>query len=248
MNDQQKKVVWKSFDQQRWKYFRIGRRMAKNALQKHIDPVLELLEERGADVAFNNYDAFVDKQPLRTFYERLYTTVGVPFAERSFESLQGKQKQEDEYYQRVMRYLGFALDDRLDAVTQTTKGYIAEVLSKGIQEGASIGDMASRIADDVGGMVRATRIARTEIISASNLGSIEGARSTGLPLDKTWLATQDGRTRDDHITADGQTVPMEELFTVGSSKLDFPGDYSNGADVSQLVACRCTVIYKVRRV
>ncbi|MDR9419448.1 phage minor head protein [Gracilimonas sp.] len=247
MNDQQKELVWKAFDQQRWQYFRVGRRMAKNALKKHIDPVLKLLEERGAEVAYNNYDAFVDQEPLRKFYERLYTTVGVPFSERSFESLQGKQKQEDEYYQRVMRYLGIAINDRLDAVTQTTKGHIAEWLGYGLRTGQSIQDMSARIASEAGGVTRATRIARTEIISASNLGSIEGARSTGLPLDKTWLATPGGRTRETHAEADGQTVPMEELFSVGGSQLDFPGDWSHNADVSELVNCRCTTIYKVRR-
>lgn len=242
-----KEYIWKEFDSRRWGFFRVGRRMSKNALEKHIEPVLDLLKERGAKVAFNNYDAFVDNEPLRKFYERLYTTVGVPFAERSFEELQGKQKREDEHIDRVMRYLGIAINDRLDAVSQTTKGKIANVLSKGIEDGTSIQDMSARIASDAGGINRATRIARTEIISASNLGSIEGARSTGLPLDKTWLSTPGERTRDTHIEADGQTVPMDELFTVGGSKLDFPGDFSNNADVSELVNCRCTTIYKVRR-
>lgn len=247
MGTDRKEIIWKEFDSRRWGYFRVGRRMAKNALQKHIEPVLKLLEERGAEVAFNNYGAFVDKEPLRKFYERLYTNVAVPFAERSFESLQGKQKQEDEYYQRVIRYLGIAINDRLDAVTQTTKEHIAEWLGYGLRTGQSIQDMSARIASEAGGVTRATRIARTEIISASNLGSIEGARSTGLPLDKTWLATPGSRTRATHSEADGQTVPMEELFSVGGSQLDFPGDWSHNADVSELVNCRCTVIYKVRR-
>lgn len=107
--------------------------------------------------------------------------------------------------------------------------------------------MSARIASDVGGISRATRIARTEVISASNLGSIEGARATGLPLNKTWLATPGNRTRDTHATADGQTVSMDELFDVGGSLLDFPGDWSNNADVSETVNCRCTVTYQVRR-
>lgn len=247
LTEERKTLIWKQFDSRRFGYYTQARRIARNGLQKSIEPVIELLEDRGAQVAFHNYDAFIDKEALRTAYNRIYTMVGVPFAQRSNEELAGKMKQDEDWTRRVMQYLGVALNDRLDAVTLTTKNKIANVLSTGIREGDSIQDMSAKIASDAGGVARATRIARTEVISASNLGSIEGARATGLPLNKTWLATRDTRTRDTHDEADGQTVAMDELFNVGGSLLDFPGDFSNNADVSELISCRCTTIYQVRR-
>jgi len=247
LTEQRKRIIWKTFDSRRWSYYRQARRIARNGLQESVKPVIELLEDRGVDVAYDNFDAFIDKEPLRDAYNRIYTMVGVPFAQRSNEDLVGKMKQDEDWVRRVMGYLGIALNDRLDAVTLTTKNRIASVLSAGIQEGASIQDMRARISSDVGGAVRAERIARTEVISASNLGSIEGARATGLPLNKTWLATRDERTRDTHDEADGQTVAMDELFNVGGSSLDFPGDWSNNADVAEIIQCRCTTIYQVRR-
>ena len=247
LTEERKRIIWKAFDSRRFGYYTQARRIARNGLQKSIEPVIELLEDKGAQVAFDNFDAFIDKEALRTAYNRIYTMVGVPFAQRSNEELVGKMKQDEDWTRRVMQYLGVALNDRLDAVTLTTKNKIANVLSTGIREGDSIQDMSSKIASDAGGVARATRIARTEVISASNLGSIEGARATGLPLNKTWLATRDTRTRDTHDEADGQTVAMDELFNVGGSLLDFPGDFSNNADVSELISCRCTTIYQVRR-
>src|SRR5690554_2839309 len=248
LTEQRKSYLFKEFDSRRWGYYRQARRIARKGLQDSVKPVIQLLNDRGVTVAYDNFDAFIDKEPLRDAYNKIYTMVGVPFARRANEDLVGKMKAEDEdWIRRVMQYLGIAINDRLDAVTLTTKNKIADILSLGIQQGMSIQDMSARIASDVGGVTRATRIARTEVISASNLGSIEGARATELPLDKIWLATRDNRTRPDDSGADGQTVGLDELFTVGGSQLSFPGDWSNNADVSQLISCRCTLIYRVRR-
>ena len=247
LTEERKAYIWKSFDSRRWGYYRQSRRISRNGLQGSIKPVIDLLNDKGAKVAFDNFDAFIDKEPLRTAYNRIYTMVGVPFAQRSNEDLVGKMKQDEDWVRRVMGYLGIALNDRLDAVTLTTKDKIASVLSEGIRLGSSIQDMSAKIAQEAGGIVRAERIARTEVISASNLGSIEGARATGLPLDKSWLATRDQRTRETHDEADGQTVAMDELFNVGGSLLDFPGDWSNNADIAEIIQCRCTIIYQVRR-
>ena len=247
LTEERKTLIWKQFDSRRFGYYRQARRIARNGLQKSIEPVIELLEDRGAQVAFDNFDAFIDKEALRTSYNRIYIMVGIPFAQRSNEELVGKMKQDEDWTRRVMQYLGIAINDRLDAVTLTTKNKIAKVLSDGIRMGTSIQDMAARIAADAGGSVRATRIARTEVISASNLGSIEGARATELQLNKTWLATRDTRTRETHDEADGQTVAMDELFNVNGSLLDFPGDWSNNADLAEIIQCRCSLIYQVRR-
>ena len=246
LTEERKTQLWRKFDSRRFGYYTQARRIARNGLQKSIEPVIELLEDRGVQVAFDNFDAFIDKEALRTAYNRIYTMVGVPFAQRSNEELAGKMKQDEDWTRRVMQYLAVALNDRLDAVTLTTKNKIANVLSTGIREGDSIQDMSAKIASDVGGVVRATRIARTEVISASNLGSIEGARATQLPLDKVWLSTRDDRTRETHSTTDGQTVGIDDLFSVNNSLLSFPGDWANNASVEEIVNCRCTLTYVVR--
>ena len=247
MNERQKQILWKTFDSSRWAYLRTERQRARKALQETVNPIIELMESQGLERAYNNFE--VDKRPLLTMYERLYTNVGGAFGEKTYKELTGmKMKQdEDEWIRAVKNYLGIAVAERLDAVTATSRDYITRIMQKGISEGWSIQETAKQIKDKVGGVNRATRIARTEIISASNLGSIEGARATGLPLKKTWLATRDNRTRETHSSVDGQERGLDEAFDVGGYEMQFPGDWSMGADVGEVVNCRCAQIYRVDR-
>lgn len=88
-------------------------------------------------------------------------------------------------------------------------------------------------------------IARTESMKALNAGSNQLFDQWGVQF-KEWLHTQDGRVRATHRTA-GQMyqeggsvgpIPIHETFTVGNSRLMFPGD-PNG-DIGEIANCRCT--------
>lgn len=57
------------------------------------------------------------------------------------------------------------------------------------------------------------------------------------PLDKTWIATLDGKTRPTHWAADGQRVPLAGSFTVGGEAMSYPGDPS--ASAAERINCRC---------
>lgn len=86
---------------------------------------------------------------------------------------------------------------------------------------------------------RAQLIARTEMIRASNAGSMGVYRQWAVRM-KEWLATMDERVRDSHAAANGQVVPMDEPFEVGGAALMYPGD-PNGP-LGETVQCRCTVL------
>lgn len=115
-------------------------------------------------------------------------------------------------------------------------------LSEGMKEGESIEQLQARIRN-VAPMSasRAERIARTEVISASNAGSYTQVKVSGLTGTKEWLATDDGRTRLSHKKAEGQKVAMNAPFNVGGHSLMFPGDPDGPA--SEVVNCRCTPVY-----
>jgi len=51
-------------------------------------------------------------------------------------------------------------------------------------------------------------------------------------------------TRQDHLDADGQTVPIDEPFIVGGEELMFPGDYAGS--FTQTHRCECSMTAKVR--
>lgn len=93
----------------------------------------------------------------------------------------------------------------------------------------------------------AERISRTSVMSAYNDGAEQGFRdfavATGQPVTKTWRAILDGRVRESHAIANGQTVGLDEHFAVGGYFCQHPGDDSLPA--WEAVNCRCVAEFKL---
>lgn len=68
---------------------------------------------------------------------------------------------------------------------------------------------------------------------------------TGLEGKKTWSTFLDGNQRKAHGAANGQTVGVGDLFVVGGERLNVPADTNNGASMSNVVNCRCSLIIEV---
>ncbi len=125
-------------------------------------------------------------------------------------------------------------------INDTTVKQLRSELQEGILAGESIPklrDRVSKVFNEAKGY-RATRIARTETIRASNFGAIEAYNQAGVKM-KAWLATMDDRVRDIHADADGQMVGIDEPFNVGGESLMYPGDYSGSPE--NTINCRCTI-------
>jgi hypothetical protein len=117
-----------------------------------------------------------------------------------------------------------------------------------IVEGVAAGDGVDAIGDRIVAAVklseaRASVIARTESVRASNLGAHNQARFLAkyLPVTKEWLNTSDSRTRKTHVEAGGQEVGLDEAFEVGGALLQFPSDPAGPPQ--ETVNCRCTTLY-----
>jgi len=192
-------------------------------------------------------------------YEQLYTLVGADFAREQYNRLKGFDpdlltKEEDTWYNYLRHYVKNRLWKRIEAVNQTsinTAGRIINgVLEQSVTEGLGAYETATRIKK---GLIeegikynqwRALRIARTEIMTASNMGSFEGAKSSGEALEKFWIATYDSRTRDTHMVIEAQNPKMmNETFQVGAYQMQHPGDPAGGAE--EVINCRCAIAYNV---
>lgn len=81
-------------------------------------------------------------------------------------------------------------------------------------------------------------IARSEVHSAFNashqLSAEQAKEDLGVTMVKRWRSVHDSRTRDDHVSLDGEEVGIEESFSNGSAFPDEPN-------------CRCVVTYHARR-
>lgn len=190
-----------------------------------------------------------------------YLTVGEVFARQVLDQIEGKAgglaygvtkaDAEDAWQQYVLGWLTTEAPNKSKQISDTSMTAIRAALGQGIEEGEGIDQLAERVASvyDAGTSWRATMIARTETIAASNLGSRAGAKATGLPLVKEWVATRDKRTRDSHEHAEEQysanPIPLDDPFTVSNNSLMFPGDSSLGASAGEVVNCRCTEVYQL---
>lgn len=127
-------------------------------------------------------------------------------------------------------------------VADTTHKAIINELSEGFEKGESIPELSNRIKNmPEFDMKRATVVARTEIISSSNAGTLQGYKESGVVIGKEWSSTKDERTRDHHKEAEGQRVKLDEPFIVDGDLLDYPGDNSHDAKASNVIQCRCSL-------
>jgi len=137
----------------------------------------------------------------------------------------------------VAGYIDGVGGDNITEITATTKDKVKNAIFAGMEREEGIPDIAARISDIYDGFegYRATMIARSEVVDASNQASMAQARDGGSTLDLMWIATNDDRTREEHAEMDGVTVAYDQEF-----------DCSDGTTMpGEAVNCRCTIGYAV---
>jgi hypothetical protein len=166
-----------------------------------------------------------------------------------FALLTGKRNEADELNQRLLTVLNQPketrkIQNRLDKITNEI-----ERLSR---------DQQRIIAKEIKDKIKKDGISRSELIASQEVGVAESwsrekeaeiinnttlTTPTGQPVQlfKEWVATLDRRTREAHISADGQRVLVNEPFSVGGELLQFPRDPRGSA--GNVINCRCVAIY-----
>lgn len=235
-------IVRRAFDSERRKLVASFRALAS------ADSVDQLLDAQ-----------FLETGPVATAwrdpYIRIYRLVGMHFARESVRALpkhlvsalSRKQDTDDIVEDAIEDYVRTTSSRKIVGITRATRDAVREALSKGVEAGEGIDKLAARIDNLYLEQIipnRSEVIARTEVISASNAGSYEGARATGIVTRKEWIATPDDRTRAEHAEAGGQVVDMDAPFRVGGEQLMWPGDTSLGASAANVIQCRCTLTYQ----
>lgn len=134
------------------------------------------------------------------------------------------------------------LDERKDKTWNTKQ--IGSTVLQGILQGESIKDISKRLLPIVNkNEASAVRNARTMTTCAENRGRLDryaDYESKGLVMAKVWIATGDDRTRDWHLTLDGQEVARDENFTDGQgNELMYPGDPDAAPET--VWNCRCSM-------
>ena len=246
-------IIWKTFDNKRRAFERFAERTFHSALRKQLKQYLDAVDKK--QVIDFDLESIVTTEPISDAFEKVYTRVMKVFGQESLANLKESMQKEVSVDWDVLIAQWIAGNEILNPsdttskivlVTRTTQDRIRKNVATALKEGTSIPNFAKQLKSDYGfSLRRATLIGRTEVIAASNAGSVLGAQASGIPTKKVWLATQDDRTRDLHLSVDGQKVPnLETPFNVGGDEMQYPGDSSLGAAPSNTINCRCTVIYE----
>ena len=236
----------------------------KASITKQFKKFASDVNKYGVDGARSRLGLELWSNELVKIFERMYKETVITFGNATYRLLKIEANQKNfgfnsEWTRFVMEFLttqGFAL---VADITKTTKDKLLSIVEKGINDGLSIDEIVKLILSDeqIGyAAFRARRIVRTEIMRASNIGAMEGAKAHGFKVDKQWISARDLRTRRiprdefDHLALDGVVVGFDETFnSVGKEGQQVaamqPGDITQPAGFT--INCRCAVGFIPKR-
>jgi len=232
--------VGKEFAEQnrlRKSYERKLRRQVQGYFKQIYNDVADLYEQ---DLPFT--PVLTRDIRLQSILQSHYRQVINAFGERQLRNLQKQDTQFEQIYEDYVRSVGA---ERVVGIKRATRGIIQRVINANKDEGVAV--IAREIRQkgqpfDSLNRYRSATIARTETHNAASFANDRVARSLNIPdMQKRWTATNDPRTRTTHAQASGQTVPMDEDFTVGGRAMAYAGDPRGGA--SNVINCRCVIVY-----
>ena len=244
-------IEWKRIDRQRSVYSSY----AKNAIQQALNTQLNNYINNLSSVALDVNMELVSTDIIQNAIEKVYNKVMVDFAKDSYNQyISVNKKTESNWIDIVLNWVQVNLGGIVNSINFFTKRRITEQVQIAVQEGWSIQQLRDKLKEDYAfSENRAQMIARTEIIRASNAGSLLGAIETGVPMLKYWLATRDNRTRGqkpsdkfDHysmLEREKIGVSLDQPFNVSGELLMYPGDPDGSA--GNTINCRCALRYEV---
>lgn len=128
-------------------------------------------------------------------------------------------------------------DDMIDALRQ-------ELVGAYRGPPVSLTDLQRRVRDTIdASLVRALRVARTEVGRATMEGKQAAMARVDLPKEKRWITAGDGLARESHQAYESQGW-VEEGHTYGGV-IQYP--LQNGAPAGEVVNCRCDLEWRRRK-
>ena len=266
MNSKERETYWIKTERLRRgieiKYFNL----IKNSITKQFKKFASDVKTYGVDVARSRLGLELWSDELIKIFERMYKETVITFGNATYRVLKIEANQKADTFgfnaiwtKDVLAFLSQQGFELVSDITKTTKDKLLSIIDKAINEGSSIDQIVKNIlSDDQLGYAafRARRIARTEVMRASNIGAMKGAEAHDFEVDKQWISARDIRTRRiprnefDHIALDGVVVDYNETFnSVGKEGQQVaamqPGDITQPAGFT--INCRCAVGFIPKR-
>ena len=243
-----KVMTWKTIDRKRASYIKYAKTEFSRALKTQANEYLDKVKQSGLSAEYS-----ISRAPMENAFFNVYSRVMKQFAKDTYSQFTQKAlKTEINWDEWVARWFEGNTTDLIGGIDTYTQNGIRSVAYRAIVDGLGIREFQNNLFDLYQiSERRAELIGRTEIIRASNAGSLMGAQETGFPMQKFWLATRDNRTRGlnpedlfDHYSMDeDKGIPLDQAFNVSGEQLQHPGDRAGSP--GNTINCRCTMTYQV---
>ena len=208
---------------QRYRYFMFKRRdsffppaekIVKRTFQQMRSPVIAAIGTdkesiKGVNAAIKSFEPQTRKMIQSIWI--MAGNDGYKFAAENFGTHQQKVAAWLSYVAGYMNTQGGA---KIKGITKETQDLVQHALFAGMEQEESMPELTDRVQGVFDGMEdwRATRIARSEVVSAYNTATLQQSKDARSTLDLMWIATDDDRTRPAHAAMDGETVPYDQEF------------------------------------
>jgi len=247
------RALWQRHVRRAQRYEERLSRVIVDLFRRQQDSVLNRLEHYGPAVVAE--EPFVQAQWIRTFRETIRPALRDIIADAGAEALddlvEGRALRQappefDPDTPAAIRFLEGRAQRFAVRVNETTWQALKASLIEGLLANENISELSSRVKEVMGDRIRSTpeTIARTEVNGAQNGGTLLAWEQSGQVASKVWIAALDERTRETHLAAHGQVVPLTADFQVGAGMGPHPGAIGLPEED---INCRCTMIADLTR-
>lgn len=257
---EQKSEYWKAFERSRSQWYAAMQQEARDLFIDEGQRVRAAFE--GAETPRAGLKALLqelDGEPWENFLKTMYADISEQYGNELLDGLKAynryHKKAEDDLGDfdpwdfNIQTYLSTMAARKVTQIMETTRKEMRDLITLARDMSMTMDEIAAAIQTkfEQYSEYRAYRIARTEVVAASNFGSyfaaLEAADRMGVDTEKEWVDSDDSRVRETHAAMDGERVPVDKKYSNG---MDYPGDMMNG-QAKEVIHCRCAQVYHMPR-
>lgn len=204
-------------------------------LETSVLDSLEKSEQLNVELVFRKY------RPILQAYTKIVATeIANQIIKTNRAVFNFRDTIDDEINQTVDDYLQqeAIILNELSKISDITVSTILEQMAYAKENNLTVQQVSQALKDlNLFDPIRALRISRTITGAAGSIGQLSSAKVSGMAT-KTWH-TSGGNVRDLHTAREGETVPIDGVFSGGAK---YPLDPNLSAD--DRVNCRCSMTFK----